>query len=220
MVPISELIFRLRNSFQMQATLYFQWLQWLLNTALSGKNIWMLNMDETSLQNEYLTRKGNVVDMSKDERAQTNCFFQRVDTAATRHHSTLVGVISNRPGTQHLMPQVYIPNDERLTRQEMNVYCNTLTEPVEVWRGYRGWVNSSCMKHLLTRYRRAVQSIDPNVILVLLLDSASQHISNDVLAHARRLRIVLVLIPGKLTWLLQPLDVSVFRVLKDDYKTE
>jgi hypothetical protein len=41
-----------------------------------------------------------------------------------------------------------------------------------------------------------------------------QHISNDVLKHAQWLGVILILIPGKLTWLLQPLDVSVFRPFK------
>jgi hypothetical protein len=51
-----------------------------------------------------------------------------------------------------------------------------------------------------------------------MLDEASQHISKRVLMHTRRLNVILVMIPGKLTWLLQPLDVSVFRVLNDRVK--
>ena len=74
------------------------------------------------------------------------------------------------------------------------------------------------MKQLNTRIRKVVSKIDETATLVLLMDAASQHISKDVLMHARRLNVILIMIPGKLTWLLQPLDVSVFRVLKDVYK--
>ena len=50
------------------------------------------------------------------------------------------------------------------------------------------------------------------------MDAASQHLSKDVLLHARRLNVMLVMIPGKLTYLLQSLDVCLFRVLKDEIK--
>jgi hypothetical protein len=70
---------------------------------------------------------------------------------------------------------------------------------------------------MLTALRRAVREAKHNngVTVVLFLDGASQHLSTHVLNHAARLKIVLVLIPSQLTWLLQPLDVEVFREFKD-----
>ena len=53
-----------------------------------------------------------------------------------------------------------------------------------------------------------------NARILLWMDAASQHDGIDVLNHAARLQIFLVLVPAGLTWLMQPLDVYVFAKLK------
>ena len=54
----------------------------------------------------------------------------------------------------------------------------------------------------------------PRCTIVLVLDCAPQHLADNVVNHARRLRIVLLYVPARLTWLLQPLDTHVFACLK------
>ena len=175
-------------------------------------------MDETSMQNDYATKKGYVVAMAPTEREQAGCFHQRIEMGATRAHSTLAAFISSRPGTQQSMPQIFIPNHSRCTSLELSSLRQALEPPIELWEHLTGWVTTDVMKRMLTRLRQVVRELDASATLVLLMDAASQHISKDVLLHARRLNIILIMILGKLTWLLQPLDVFVFRVLKDVYK--
>ena len=100
----------------------------------------------------------------------------------------------------------------------MELYKEHLHSPIEVWGDSNGWVTQDVMVRMITRYRQVVRQHHPDKQLVIILDAASQHVSKRVLMHARRLNVILVMIPGKLTWLLQPLDVSVFRVLKDRFK--
>ena len=45
---------------------------------------------------------------------------------------------------------------------------------------------------------------------MLVMDAASQHLAADVVAHAARRHIMILLLPARLTWLLQPLDTHVF----------
>ena len=85
--------------------------------------------------------------------------------------------------------------------------------PLEYWIGTGGWVTSEVMKNILTRLRAAVRLTRGNARILLWMDAASQHVGIDVLNHAARLQIVLVL-PAGLTWLMQPLDVYVFAKLK------
>ena len=202
----------------LQASLYFQWLKWIFSTIGSTRDIFVVNMDETSIQNEYACRKGYVIEMDQDERVEANCFYQRIDMSSTRTHSTLVGLIALNKEVQHLLPQVFLPNWSKITMAEKQAYVDGLQPPIEVWKGFNGWVTSEAMTQLITRYRYAVNHIKPGSTLVLLMDAASQHLSKEVLMHARRMNVMLVTIPGKLTYLLQPLDVSVFRVLKDCIK--
>ena len=201
----------------LQAKLYLRWIQYILRTIMADESYIMINVDETSVQNDYLQRSGYVVEMTGKERSAAGCFFQKVTIADTRSHITLVAAISATPGVQHQLPQILIPNDSKITRAERDLYKG-LQFPIEIILGQHGWVNGAVMKYLITRYRRAVRAINPSARLVLLMDSASQHISNDVLRHAQWLGVILILIPGKLTWLLQPLDVSVFRPFKSSLK--
>ena len=143
-------------------------------------------MDETSIQNEYATRKGYVIQMDPAERVQANCFYQRIEMRSTRAHSTLVGVIAARPEVQDKLPQIFIPNWGKLTNAEKDVCKEGLQSPIEVWQGFHGWVTSEGMKQLITRYRAAVRNIDDTATLVLVMDAASQHLSKEVLLHARR----------------------------------
>ena len=62
-----------------------------------------------------------------------------------------------------------------------------------------GWVTSVIMKDLLTRPRRALRSHRPEHHIVVALDAANHHLPNDVLCHAARLQIHLLLIPARLT---------------------
>ena len=62
--------------------------------------------------------------------------------------------------------------------------------------------------------RRVHQQLGPDVVVVIIFDAAGSHANEDVLAVARSLGMIVLLIPGQLTWLLQMLDVKVFGRLK------
>jgi hypothetical protein len=84
-----------------------------------------------------------------------------------------------------------------------------------VWLpGTRGWVTAANFCQVLTLVRRSVLRQRPGAQLVIAMDSAAQHIADAAVRHAQRLRVHLLLIPGRVTWLLQPLDTHVFAELK------
>ena len=91
-------------------------------------------------------------------------------------------------------------------------------EPVCYMAGTNGWCTEEVMKRVITRLwlwrRRHCQ----HRRLVLVFDAMSAHVTRDVLAYAARRQILVLLIPGSCTWLLQPLDVYVFQVLKSDLR--
>jgi len=93
------------------------------------------------------------------------------------------------------------------------------TDPVEIWYGTNGWTNEEVMVKFLHRLRAVVRRQKGNTCCVVLqVDSAGQHLTKTTLQVAARLNIILLLIPGLLTWLLQPLDVFVFALLKKDFR--
>ena len=70
------------------------------------------------------------------------------------------------------------------------------------------------MKYYITSLRKAVRQGAPGHASVLVMDCCPSHLAADVLTHAQRLGVHIVIIPARLTWLMQPLDVLVFAQLK------
>jgi len=60
-----------------QAKLYLQWIQYILRQILCDESYIMINVDETSLQNNYLQRSGYVVEMTGKERSAAGCFLSK-----------------------------------------------------------------------------------------------------------------------------------------------
>ena len=172
-------------------------------------------MDETAVQHEYEARKGFVIDMNQQERSAAGCFFSPLKMAKTRAHTTYVAFITDNILVQRYLPQFVLPNKNRTTRAEMDA-LKALPDPIITLEESNGWVNIQIMCDMITELRRRVRAkVGATATVVLFMDGASQHISNEVLTHAARLQVIVVLIPSQLTWLLQPLDVECFRGFKD-----
>ena len=198
-----------------QVSLFRCWVRWLLGTAFVGKEIVMLNMDETPLQHDYATVRGNVAQSARTHMETVGSFFQRTRRADARGHTTLCGLICNSPHLQQYLPQILLPNSKKrpLSRAERAAY-QLLPAPIETWVGTSGWVTARIMCGLIARYRQVIRALRPGALIVLVLDSAAQHVAREVLQHAARLQVYIILVPGQLTWLLQPLDTRVYSSLK------
>ena len=191
------------------------WVRWLLQVAFAGEELLVVGMDETSVQHQMPGRLGNAIDVPGERASLAQHFFGKADAKQNRAHTTLVAFACNDNGMQKYMPQLFLPSSKH---QAISVRDRALFAgiglPTETWEGTGGWVNSNIMKRILTRLRKIIRGRRPGVCILLVLDAASQHISNEVLIHAAQLQIYLLLVPSHLTWLLQVLDVYVFALLK------
>ena len=193
------------------------WWRWLTDN-LVGANTVVVNMDETSVQHEYSAKKGFVCNLATEAVNSAHGFFLPMKEPATRSHTTLVAMVTPDAEMQPYLPQILIPNHDRTSKAEYTHYAQ-LGQPILVWKNCTGWVDTGLMCDILTQLRRCVRDQrGAGCQIVLLLDSASQHVSGKVLRHAAQLRIILVLVPAQCTWLLQPLDVEVFLHFKEDLR--
>lgn len=172
-----------------------------------------MNMDETAVQHLSNPRAGNIVGAPMKDLQASKRFTQAVDRKMTRAHTTLVAFICNDDALQSNLPQVFLPASKTLTATDREAFRN-LGAPIETWEGSNGWMNVETMTSILTRLRQRVREKRPNARLLLLMDAASPHISNDVLVHAAKLQIYVLLVPSQMTWLMQPLDVFAFSPFK------
>ena len=77
----------------------------------------------------------------------------------------------------------------------------------------RGWITNEGLIEYLDILAASLKDSGPRKI-VLVMDAHSTHCSLRTLKHIRSLGWMVLLIPGKLTWLLQPLDVYFFAQFK------
>ena len=171
----------------------------------------LVNLDETSVSFAESRRCGNVVRARRG--SLTSLFYERISRRETHGHLTLVGLLSADPEWQGFMPQLLLTKDKSLSVAE-KAALGRLQRPVYWLPGTDGWVTRENLPHVLTVIRRHIHHHLPHHEIVVLLDCAAQHVNFDVINHAGRLRIHLLFIPGRLTWLLQPLDTHVFAKFK------
>ena len=195
-----------------QVEIFALWAQWLRADVLRGGNVVYINLDETSVERLSPHRRGHVLSIPRAG-VSASLVHERISRAESHGHLTLVALICSDPTLQPLLPQIFLTKDAKLTVAE-RVAFRALPAPLHWFRGTDGWVTAANFPGLLTFIRRQVLLARPGCQIVLLMDCASQHMANNVLAHCRRLRLLIMFVPARLTWLLQPLDSHVFATFK------
>ena len=155
-------------------------------------------------------RKGYVIQTGAKQRAQ---FFAKVPMKDRRGMSTLLACTVNVPDLQKHMPQFILTKDDLMTKREKEILA-TVAAPIRWVKGTKGWVSADNIKPMLTEIRKAVRTQRPNAEIVVCIDCATVHTTDSSLNHFSRLGLHVLLVPGGLTWLLQPLDSHVFAPFK------
>ena len=112
--------------------------------------------------------------------------------------------------------QIFLPKGQRDKQPPQNIREVFLkaSAPMEAWHGTSGFLSTAGVACFLTRLRTLVSKHRQGAQLVVIWDASMAHTNERVLRHARKLGIHVVLVPRRLTWFLQPLDVYVFSFLK------
>ena len=136
---------------------------------------------------------------------------------------THVAIICDRSEIEPRLPQVLIGNKHRFTQTLVAGALGSKPSNVHLFRRKSSWSNSTCMVEVLDLLAEALRDF-PAFQPILLLDTATCHMSDSVAAKAASLNIWLVPVPAGLTHLLQPLDVYGFagykEFLRNAYRTE
>lgn len=198
------------RSLQLQVAIFLQWVQWLWAVPLRNRDVVCINIDETPLYKQLQPRKGYVL---QSQRKHDLNAYARVPLRDRRGQATLLGCIADDFELHRALPQFVLTNDKNLSRAEKAVLA-VLPSPLQWVHPSKGWVTTAILKQLITRLRRAVRAERPAAEVVLFMDCATIHISDELLKHCSILNVHPVLIPAGLTYLLQPLDSHVFGSFK------
>ena len=174
-------------------------------------------MDETSVCVFQGDVKGNIMTTRKRGASEP---YQRVSKGRRRTCFTHIAFICDRPELQPLLPQVVVGNLSALQSREIATLRAAAPSNFVLVRQKSAWNNEVLCASVIRLLGRVLHRHAAEAQPVLIFDAVRFHTAPRVLAACRSAGIWPLLVPAKLTWLLQPLDTHAFRFYKSSLKNE
>ena len=176
----------------------------------------LVNMDETGASHAESSKNGYYVTDDTENIGRTTRKVKSGSSDYTDMMTSLLGVVCNDPTIQPHLPQIILPKfrGKKEPPAYVQQYYANMGYPLAVMHATTGWNDDTSMKYFLVELRKVVYAKDPDMWILLVLDNARVHVSRAMLRYIKSLGIILLIIPARLTWLLQPLDVYVFAEFK------
>ena len=203
-----------------EVRIFLRWVRFIVVHAVWNRDHVFVNMDETQLASVRHRGVGLISGRRRKRSDHRRAPRDPVDRLNTK--VTYMAAVADSSWLQPLLPQVILPRYSQHGRPPASVlhtYAG-FGHPFEFWHGTRGAVTPGVIQAWVTRLRSVISSFNPCAWIILVMDCDTSHTSVPTVTHLRRLGIIPVFVPAKLTWLLQLLDVYVFGVIKKDMRVE
>lgn len=193
----------------MKAVAVWQWHNYCCDQVPTEKLPLRINLDETSICLYQGDGKGTVF-IDKKRGPPT----QKVLRGKRRCCMTHVALVCDRPDVQAALPQFLIGNEHTLLLRDMPTLLASRPPNTTLLRQKSAWSNDELMATIVRDLGRSLESFRGVYQPIFLFDAVRIHLTRRVLNAIRRAGIWPVLVPARMTWLLQPLDTHVFRLFK------
>ena len=196
-----------------KVTLFLRWMKYLHATGWGPEEAVWVNMDETRLFENPENREGCYMRVKRKWR---RFFKDPISPGARRLSHTLVAAIAMQEEWQERLPQMLIWKQMSLREYaDMRHVCDQVF-PRSLYYAttQNGWIDRAKMLGWLQLLRLAVKRDEEYPKIVLVMDAAPVHMTQRVIEQATEWNMRILCIPGGLTSVLQPLDLSVFKPLK------
>jgi hypothetical protein len=163
----------------------------------------IFNMDETG----FLPKRHSQVVLA--ETGSSNVWAQQ---ATANFHMSIVGCIG--AGGKVIPPLFILPglSVEFATFEKLTIAESAIATTSS------GFINSYLFKLWLTMFSESIPHATRLILLVF--DGCSSHYSSEIFDEAEKLQILLFRLPPNATHLFQPLDVGVFKSLKNEIRRQ
>ena len=192
-----------------EVLIYMRWTRWLLSHTTRLNEVVVVNMDETRLDNQAQWQHG--YHMKRRCHLGVSPGFVRTSTRESRR--TLIAALCSNEALQGRLPQVTIQKSSGSHALAAGAQPRWQRGGTE-WRNSTGAVDAKTLARWVYSLRCAVDAHTPTAWIILALDCCPVHMSLKFLQHCCRLGVILVFLPARCTWFMQPLDVYVFGPLK------
>lgn len=176
-------------------------------------------MDETSVALYNGLVKGNVL-FSRRRPGGAPEPAQRIDKNKLRTNLTMISFCCSETALQAIMPHIIIGNENTFKASEFLDLLNNSPPNVYLIRQKSAWNNKKVMGRICDLLRIILQPYVDTYYFVFGIDAAGCHIVPETLLALRASFLHFLLIPAKLTFLLQVLDTHGFRRWKSAMRKE
>lgn len=165
-------------------------------------------MDETAICLFQSGGKGNIF------LARADPAVQHAPLAMRRSYLTHVAFVCDDPRLQPLLPQVLIGNERTIPARQLAALRRGLPPNVYLLRERSAWNNAALCAKIIRWLGAALAPHAGTHQPILLLDCARIHVGAGVFAACSAVGVWAVLVPPRMTWLLQVLDTHAFFLYK------
>ena len=179
----------------------------------AGRRLVRVNLDESSVALFPEQRQGIVFLSSRRPRFQAPPRMN-VTRGILRTNLTYVAFATDDEELQEQLPNILIGNENTFPAGRFETLYAAAPDNFYLIRKKKAWNNTDVMLQIVRLLARIRSGLRANPFLLLVLDTAYCHINREVLAVCMTNDIFPLIVPACTTWLLQPLDVYVFRIFK------
>jgi hypothetical protein len=180
-----------------------------------GKEILRINMDETSVCLWQGDGKGTVF---ADKGRHRDGPVQKMSRSKRRACLTHVALVCDRPEVQARLPQLIIGNVFTFPAKSFAALQGARPPNVQLIRQKSAWNNTDLCAKLVRLLEAALKPYVDSFQPIFLFDAVRLHLSSRVLNACASAGIWPIVVPAKMTWLLQPLDTHAFQRYKAHLK--
>ena len=192
-----------------QVTAGYTWWNLLESLCPPTKTVLRINLDETAVKIWMPPGKGLIARSSLDVVRGPRCI-----SPATRKQQraclTHVAFVCDNPSIQVHLPHVIIGNEAVLPLYIQRELEPQLFSNVYLVRRKSAWVDAGYMVVIIKLLGELLKPFLGTAQPILLMDALPAHIAPKVFRAATRCGIWVVIVPAKLTWLIQPADTHAF----------
>ena len=192
-----------------EALTRWQWHNHLCSAVPSGKRVLLVNLDETAICAFQGDVKGNVLVARK-----TMAAAQRVSHGERRRFLTHVALLCDDPTVQKLLPRFLIGNEHTILAGGLGALRARCPPNVRLIRQRTAWVTTPLICQVVRALAAALAAHRGTVQVVLAFDACRAHVATPVFTACAAVNIWPLVVPARMTWLLQPLDTHVFALYK------
>ena len=193
-----------------KAQAVWQWHSALRKTCAPGKPVLLINMDETSVAAFHGQQKGNVSKAGKEEPEPIQWASRQTRRTAFTH----AAMICDDQRVQKKLPHLILANKKVRTVDKFNAIVARSPANVYIKHLDSAWMTTELTRTLIKVLAVHIKDELETHEVILIMDAARIHVHRDIWITCNRLKIKLIIVPAKMTWLLQPADVVAFALYK------